>query len=62
MVGYKEFLLDNKTINVAYDHVRGEGEKGRAKFNKKEDRVTTGKGDCIDCFSVCKCLPYRNRY
>ncbi|MPT33732.1 MAG: 4Fe-4S binding protein, partial [Flavobacterium sp.] len=42
-------LLDNKTINVAHDYVRGEGEKGRAKFNKKEDRKVLGKGDCIDC-------------
>ncbi|WNM20374.1 cytochrome c oxidase accessory protein CcoG [Flavobacterium capsici] len=45
-------LLDNKTINVAYDHVRGEGESGRAKFNKNEDRAALGKGDCIDC-KVC---------
>lgn len=42
-------LLDNKTINVAYDHVRGEKKAGRAKFNKNEDRVLSGKGDCIDC-------------
>ncbi|RAR70127.1 cytochrome c oxidase accessory protein CcoG [Flavobacterium aciduliphilum] len=42
-------LLDNKSIIVAYDHVRGEKELGRAKFNKQEDRATTGKGDCIDC-------------
>lgn len=42
-------LLDNKSINVAYDHVRGEKEVGRAKFNKQEDRGSTGKGDCIDC-------------
>ena len=45
-------LIDNKTINVAYDHVRGEGETGRGKFNKTEDRAATGKGDCIDC-RVC---------
>ncbi len=45
-------LLDNKSINVAYDHVRGEGETGRAKFNKNEDRAALGKGDCIDC-KVC---------
>jgi cytochrome c oxidase accessory protein FixG len=45
-------LLDNKSINVAYDHVRGEGETGRGKFNKNEDRAATGKGDCIDC-KVC---------
>lgn len=42
-------LLDDKSINVAYDFVRGEKETGRAKFNKQEDRATTGKGDCIDC-------------
>ncbi|MEC4005387.1 cytochrome c oxidase accessory protein CcoG [Flavobacterium sp. SUN052] len=42
-------LLDNKTINVAYDYVRGEKETGRAKFNKQENRAASGKGDCIDC-------------
>ena len=42
-------LLDNKTINVAYDYVRGEGKKGRGKFKKNEDRAAIGKGDCIDC-------------
>ena len=42
-------LLDNKSINVIYDFVRGEKKAGRAKYNKNEDRTTTGKGDCIDC-------------
>ena len=42
-------LLDNKSIIVAYDHVRGEGETGRGKIIKNEDRAATGKGDCIDC-------------
>lgn len=42
-------LLDNKSINVAYDFVRGEKEIGRAKYNKQEDRIASGKGDCIDC-------------
>ncbi len=42
-------LLDKKSINVAYDFVRGEKELGRAKFNKQEDREASGKGDCIDC-------------
>lgn len=49
-------LLDNKSINVAYDFVRGEKQTGRDKFNKNEDRATTGKGDCIDCkqcINVC---------
>jgi cytochrome c oxidase accessory protein FixG len=42
-------LLDNKTINVAYDYKRGERETGRSKFRKNEDREDLGKGDCIDC-------------
>lgn len=42
-------LLDKNSMVVAYDYIRGEKEKGRAKFNKKEDRAASGKGDCIDC-------------
>jgi len=50
-------LLDNKSINVAYDFVRGEKELGRAKFNKKEDRALSGKGDCIDCMQCVHVCP-----
>lgn len=50
-------LLDNKSINVAYDFVRGEKEEGRAKFKKGEDRATTGKGDCIDCNQCVNVCP-----
>ncbi len=50
-------LLDNKSIVVAYDHKRGEKEVGRAKFKKNEDRSTTGKGDCIDCFQCVHVCP-----
>lgn len=39
-------LIDKKTINVFYDHKRGEN---RARFRKNEDRKEAGKGDCIDC-------------
>ncbi|MNK08471.1 putative electron transport protein YccM [compost metagenome] len=42
-------LLDDKSIIVAYDHVRGERESGRGKMIKNEDRTLSGKGDCIDC-------------
>jgi cytochrome c oxidase accessory protein FixG len=42
-------LLDENSINVAYDFKRGEAEKGRKKFRKKEDRKELGYGDCIDC-------------
>ena len=50
-------LLDNKSINVAYDFVRGEKEAGRAKFNKNEDRAKAGKGDCIDCHQCVHVCP-----
>ncbi len=50
-------LLDNKSIVVAYDHVRGEGESGRAKFRKNEDRSQLGKGDCIDCRQCVNVCP-----
>ncbi|NQY29368.1 MAG: cytochrome c oxidase accessory protein CcoG [Flavobacteriaceae bacterium] len=50
-------LLDNKTINIAYDYVRGEKKEGRAKFKKNEDRATTGKGDCIDCDQCVQVCP-----
>jgi cytochrome c oxidase accessory protein FixG len=50
-------LLDDKSINVAYDFVRGEGEQGRAKFRKGEDRKALGKGDCIDCKQCVNVCP-----
>jgi cytochrome c oxidase accessory protein FixG len=50
-------LLDNRSIVVAYDHKRGEGEKGRKKFRKNEDRKAMGHGDCIDCFQCVNVCP-----
>ena len=50
-------LLDNKSIVVAYDHKRGEREKGRSKFRKNENRSALGKGDCIDCFQCVHICP-----
>ena len=50
-------LLDNKSIVVAYDHKRGEAEKGRKKFRKNEDRKAEGYGDCIDCLQCVHVCP-----
>lgn len=50
-------LLDNKSIVVAYDHVRGEGENGRAKIKKNEDRQALKFGDCIDCHQCVNVCP-----
>lgn len=50
-------LLDTKSIVVAYDHKRGEGESGRKKFRKNEDRKASGFGDCIDCMQCVHVCP-----
>ena len=50
-------LLDNKSINVAYDFVRGEGESGRKKLRKDENREELGNGDCIDCKQCVQVCP-----
>ena len=50
-------LLDTKSIVVAYDHKRGEGENGRKKWRKNEDREALGYGDCIDCFQCVHVCP-----
>ena len=50
-------LLDEKSVVVAYDHKRGEGVKGRAKFRKNENRADRGVGDCIDCFQCVHVCP-----
>ena len=50
-------LLNTKSIVVAYDHKRGEGESGRKKFRKNEDREALGHGDCIDCLQCVHVCP-----
>jgi cytochrome c oxidase accessory protein FixG len=50
-------LLDRNSVVVAYDYVRGEGEKGRAHYRKKDDREALGYGDCIDCNQCVNVCP-----
>jgi cytochrome c oxidase accessory protein FixG len=50
-------LLDDNSINVAYDFVRGEKEGGRHKLRKKENREALGYGDCIDCDQCVQVCP-----
>jgi len=50
-------LLDDKSINVAYDFVRGESENGRKKIRKGENRDKLGHGDCIDCLQCVQVCP-----
>lgn len=53
----QDVLLDNQSVVVAYDYKRGEGENGRKKFRKNEDRKALGHGDCIDCFQCVHVCP-----
>ncbi|MCF6167321.1 cytochrome c oxidase accessory protein CcoG [Lutibacter sp.] len=50
-------LLDNKSINVAYDFVRGEDKNGRKPLRKNENREELGVGDCIDCKQCVQVCP-----
>ncbi len=50
-------LLDEKSIVVAYDYKRGEGQAGRARFKKNENRAEKGYGDCIDCSQCVQVCP-----
>jgi len=50
-------LLDDKSINVAYDFVRGEGANGRKKIRNKENRGELGHGDCVDCVQCVQVCP-----
>jgi cytochrome c oxidase accessory protein FixG len=47
-------LLDQNSMVVAYDHVRGEQ---RGKFKKDENRQESKKGDCIDCMHCVHVCP-----
>lgn len=47
-------LLDQNSMVIAYDYVRGEN---RGKFRKNEDRAAADKGDCIDCYQCVHVCP-----
>lgn len=47
-------LTDENTMQIGYDHVRGES---RGRFKKNEDRSDEGKGDCIDCKQCVNVCP-----
>lgn len=47
-------LLDQDSMVIAYDYVRGEN---RGKFRKNEDRTAVDKGDCIDCYQCVHVCP-----
>jgi len=50
-------MLDRDSLVVAYDYKRGEGEKGRSKIVRGEDRKASGKGNCVDCYQCVDVCP-----
>jgi cytochrome c oxidase accessory protein FixG len=46
---FQSVLLDNNSIIVAYDHKRGEERARKVKGQTWEERLSIGKGDCVDC-------------
>jgi cytochrome c oxidase accessory protein FixG len=46
---FQSVMVDNDTMVVTYDYVRGEPRGGRS---RKIDHKSAGMGDCVDC-SVC---------
>ncbi|MDF3131012.1 cytochrome c oxidase accessory protein CcoG [Kiritimatiellaeota bacterium B1221] len=46
---FQSVLLDENTMVVAYDHVRGEKRARKLKGESWEERLSIGKGDCVDC-------------
>ncbi len=53
---FQSVLIDENTMVVAYDHVRGEQRGRKLRGETWEERLSIGKGDCVDCnlcVSVC---------
>jgi len=53
---FQSVLMDDNSLVVAYDHVRGEKRARKLKGESWEERLSIGKGDCVDCglcVSVC---------
>ncbi|WFB36047.1 cytochrome c oxidase accessory protein CcoG [Kiritimatiellota bacterium B12222] len=46
---FQSVLLDENSLVVAYDHVRGEKRARKLKGESWEERLSIGKGDCVDC-------------
>lgn len=51
---FQGILLDERSLTVSYDYVRGEN---RSKLRKEENRKESNKGDCIDCFNCVRVCP-----
>ncbi len=46
---FQSVLIDENSLVVAYDYVRGEKRARKVKGETWEERLSIGKGDCVDC-------------
>lgn len=46
---FQSVLLDENSLVVAYDHRRGEQRARKVKGESWQERLSLGKGDCVDC-------------
>jgi cytochrome c oxidase accessory protein FixG len=54
---FQSVMLDENSLVVAYDHVRGEKRGRLTKGQSWEERLSIGKGDCVDCDLCVKVCP-----
>jgi cytochrome c oxidase accessory protein FixG len=54
---FQSVMLDENSLVVAYDHVRGEERGRKVKGQSWEERLSIGKGDCVDCDLCVKVCP-----
>lgn len=54
---FQSVMLDENSLVVAYDHVRGEERGRKQKGQSWEERLSIGKGDCVDCDLCVKVCP-----
>ena len=58
---FQSVMYDAETLSVAYDEKRGDGTMGRASLRtgtkNREERLSKGYGDCIDCTLCVQVCP-----
>ena len=54
---FQSVMLDENSLVVAYDHVRGEKRGHKVKGETWQERLSIGKGDCVDCDLCVKVCP-----
>jgi cytochrome c oxidase accessory protein FixG len=54
---FQSVMIDENSLVVAYDHVRGENRGKKAHGSQMSERRTVGLGDCVDCNACVAVCP-----